>query len=91
MLTNTAIEDSVVDSTQCSIPEIPDPLEIAVALEDGLVTLRGTVESFGQRRAAADAARKVDGVFDVDNQLKVSLPTPTAARTTRSAAWRCRS
>ncbi len=75
MLTNTAIEDAVVDSLN-SDPRIPDPLEIAVALEDGIVTLRGNVESFGQRRAAANAAKKVDGVFDVDNHLKVSLPGP---------------
>jgi osmotically-inducible protein OsmY len=38
-----------------------------------MVTLRGTVESFSQRRAAADDARKVEGVYDLDNQLKVSL------------------
>ena len=73
MLTNTAIEDAVVDSFE-SDPRIPDPVEIAVALEGGTVTLRGTVESFGQRRAAAEDAKKVDGVYDVDDQLKVSLP-----------------
>ena len=54
-------------------PRIPDSLEIAVAADDGIVALRGTVESFSQRRAAAQDAKKVDGVYDVDNQLKVSL------------------
>ena len=54
-------------------PRIPESLEIAVAGDDGIVTLRGTVESFGQRRAAGQDARKVVGVYDVDNQLKVSL------------------
>jgi osmotically-inducible protein OsmY len=54
-------------------PRIPASLEVAVAADDGIVTLRGTVERFSQRRAAAQDARKVDGVDDVDNQLKVGL------------------
>jgi osmotically-inducible protein OsmY len=54
-------------------PRIPDSTEIAVAVEDGIATLRGTVESFGQRRAAARDARNVDGVYEVDDQLKVRL------------------
>ena len=32
-----------------------------------------SVESFSQRRAAAQDANEVDGVYDVDNQLKLSL------------------
>jgi hypothetical protein len=35
--------------------------------------LRGTVESFSQRRAASQAASKIDGVDEVDDQLKVNL------------------
>jgi len=35
--------------------------------------LRGTVERFSQRRAAVQDAKKIDGVYDVDDQLKVSL------------------
>ena len=42
-------------------------------MDDGIVTLRGTVESFSQRRAAAQDAKNVDGVYDLDNQLRVSL------------------
>jgi osmotically-inducible protein OsmY len=38
---------------------------------------RGTVESFSQRRAAGQDAYHVDGVYDVDNQLKVSLTGAT--------------
>ncbi|HEY2602979.1 MAG TPA: BON domain-containing protein [Thermoleophilaceae bacterium] len=73
MLTNTAIEDAVIDSLE-SDPRIPDPVEIAVASDGGSITLRGTVESFGQRRAAADDAKKIDGVYEVNDELKVSLP-----------------
>jgi hypothetical protein len=72
MLTDTPLADAVT-ATIDRDPRIPDSLEIAVAAGDGTVTLRGTVESFSQRRAAAQDAKKVEGVYDVDNQLKVSL------------------
>ena len=72
MLTNTPLEDAVISSLDLD-PRIPDSLEVAVSVEDGIVTLRGTVESFGQRRAAVEDTRKVHGVYEVDDQLKVSL------------------
>jgi osmotically-inducible protein OsmY len=72
MLTDTPLADAVMANLDRD-PRIPESLEIAVAADDGFVTLRGTVESFSQRRAAAQDANKVDGVYDVDNQLKVSL------------------
>jgi osmotically-inducible protein OsmY len=72
MLTNTALEDQVLAGLDLD-PRIPDPIEIAVSADGDTVTLRGTVESFRQRRAAAEDARQVEGVDDVDDQLKVSL------------------
>ena len=72
MLTDTPLADAVTASIDRD-PRIPDSLEIAVAADDGIVTLRGTVESFSQRRAAARDAKKVDDAYEVDNQLKVSL------------------
>jgi osmotically-inducible protein OsmY len=69
---DTPVEDAVISSLSLD-PRIPDSTEIAVAVEDGIATLRGTVESFGQRRAAARDARNVDGVYEVDDQLKVRL------------------
>jgi osmotically-inducible protein OsmY len=72
MFTDTPLADAVIASLDLD-PRIPDSLEIAVAADDGIVTLRGTVESFSQRRAAAQDAKNVDGVYDLDNQLKVSL------------------
>ena len=72
MLTNTPIAEAVIASLDHD-PRIPDSLEIAVSADGSLVVLRGTVESFGQRRAAAEDARKIEGVDEVDNELKVSL------------------
>ena len=72
MLTNSPLADEVLESFDLD-PRIPDSAEIAVAADGGMVTLRGTVESFAQRRAAAQDANKIQGVFDVDDQIKVNL------------------
>ena len=72
MLTNTALEDQVLASLALD-PRIPEPIEIAVSADGDTVALRGNVESFRQRRAAVEDAREVEGVFEVDDQLKVSL------------------
>ena len=72
MPTNTAIEDDV-RSTLDFDPRIPDPTDIAVSADDGTLTLRGTVGSFAQRRAAAQVAHNTDGVYDVENDLQVRL------------------
>jgi len=44
VLTNTRTEDEVISSITLD-PRIPDPVEIAVSGDGGIVTLRGTVES----------------------------------------------
>jgi osmotically-inducible protein OsmY len=54
-------------------PRLPAPDEIAVEARNGLVTLRGTVGSFGQERAAVAAARRQPGVSDVYDLLQVRL------------------
>jgi osmotically-inducible protein OsmY len=72
MLTDTPLADAVIATIEAD-PRIPDSLEIAVAADDGIVTLRGTVERFSQRRAAGQDAKLIDGTYDVDNQLKVNL------------------
>jgi osmotically-inducible protein OsmY len=72
VLTNTPLEDEVISSLDLD-PRIPDSIEIAVSADGGIVTLRGTVESFAQRRAATEDARRIDDVYEVDDQLKVDL------------------
>jgi osmotically-inducible protein OsmY len=54
-------------------PRIPYVDEIAVEAYGGAVTLRGTVGSFAQQRAAVADARRTRGVFDVFDELQVRL------------------
>ena len=46
---------------------------IAVSADDGVVTLRGTVGSFRQKREAKQDAERVYGVKNVDNELEVRI------------------
>ena len=52
---------------------LPHPAEIAVSEQEGTVTLRGSVTSFRQRRAAVDVARRVRGVRHVEDELGVDV------------------
>jgi osmotically-inducible protein OsmY len=56
-------------------PRIRDTDGIAVSADAGVLTLRGTVGSFHQKRAAATAAQRVRGVAAVRNELQVRLMT----------------
>ena len=46
---------------------------IAVSADDGVVTLRGTVGSFRQKREATQDAERIFGVKSVDNDLEVRI------------------
>jgi osmotically-inducible protein OsmY len=70
--TQTSIKDAVVQGIR-SDPRIPHPEEIAVFLDENAVMLRGTVGTFGQRRAAVKAANGVQGVDRVFDELSVHL------------------
>jgi hypothetical protein len=72
MPTKLKLEDAVRASLD-SDPRIHRPAEIAVSVDDGVVTLRGTVGSFIQRLAAVRDARKVEGVDDVFDHIEVRL------------------
>jgi len=54
-------------------PRIPDPGEIAVLGDGGIVRLRGTVGSFRQLRAAVEDAESIRGVYEVLDDLRVRL------------------
>jgi osmotically-inducible protein OsmY len=70
--TNATIEDDIRTALVLD-PRIPDPTEIAISAEAGAATLRGTVGSFGQRRAAVNDTQDVAGVYDVYDELEVRL------------------
>ena len=71
------INDSVmVDDVRAVLandPRLPAADEIAVDAFGATVTLRGTVGSFAQRRAAVADARRVGAVADVLDELNVRL------------------
>ena len=48
-----------------------DTLEIGIAVEDGMVTLTGHVESLQARVAAEEAVKRVEGVRSVANDLLI--------------------
>lgn len=51
-----------------------EPTEVGVEVDNGVVTLTGTVESFAKKYAAMEAAHRVAGVLDVANDIAVHLP-----------------
>jgi osmotically-inducible protein OsmY len=71
-MTNATIEADIISRLELD-PRLPAPDEIAVSAEYGGVTLRGTVGSFAQQRAAVDDARKTEGVDEVYDELQVRL------------------
>ena len=75
MPTEVRIEDAVREALDKD-SHLPHPAEVAVLVEDGVVTLRGTVGSFAQRHAAVRAARKVPGVKYLDDQIEVRVLDP---------------
>lgn len=54
-------------------PDI-DATDIAVAVKSGVVTLTGFVRSYSQKWEAERAAKRVDGVVGVANDIEVRLP-----------------
>ena len=72
MTTYVSIEHAVLEALRTD-PRLPNPEEVAVAVDEDAVTLRGTVGSFSQRRAAVRDARKIDGVRYVYDDLSVRI------------------
>jgi osmotically-inducible protein OsmY len=51
-----------------------DETEVGVEVDDGVVTLSGTVENYAKKIAAQEAAHRVAGVLDVANDIEVKIP-----------------
>lgn len=60
--------------------------QVSVATKNGVVTLRGKVDSPEAKSAAAEIARDIDGVKDVKNDLQVVPPAERKAVTTDDKA-----
>ncbi|MDB5840700.1 MAG: putative osmotically inducible protein [Herminiimonas sp.] len=54
-------------------PDI-DPIDIALAVKDGVVTLTGYVSSYAQKYEAEKDAKRIAGVVGVANDIEVRLP-----------------
>lgn len=48
--------------------------EVGVEVDEGVVTLTGTVSCYAKKVAAQEAAHQVAGVLDVANDIKVQVP-----------------
>ncbi len=70
-MSNNDLERSVTDELYWD-PKV-DNAAIAVSADDGVVTLRGTVGSFRQKREATQDAERVFGVESVKNDLQVRI------------------
>ena len=69
-------DNVIVDEIRAALEQdrrLPHPAEVAVSERAGTVTLRGTVASPGQRRAAVQIASTVPGVRNVEDELRVDL------------------
>ena len=73
MKSDSEIRDDVIEELRWE-PRISDPDAIGVAVRDGAVTLTGSVPSYAEKLAAAQAAERVYGVKAVANDLNVKLP-----------------
>ena len=74
-MSNEELQENVTDELRWD-PKINS--SIAVGADGGTVTLRGTVGSFREKRAAKKAAERVYGVTAVQNELSVQLMTEDA-------------
>jgi osmotically-inducible protein OsmY len=71
MKTDAELQQHVMDELKWE-PTI-HAAEIGVAVKDGVVTLSGSVDSYAKKWAAERAARRVFGVKEVAQEIKVTL------------------
>ncbi|MEA2586929.1 MAG: hypothetical protein QOF33_5014 [Thermomicrobiales bacterium] len=83
--TDAEILESVLAELEWD-PEVGRADDIAVLVEDAVVTLSGTVDSYAKKLAAERAALRVGGVRAVANDIAVRLVVPTHDRTDASIA-----
>jgi osmotically-inducible protein OsmY len=82
-ITDSQIQEDVIRELQWE-PSV-DAARIGVSVKNGVVTLSGYVQSYVEKWAAEDAAKRVYGVRAVANELEVRLP-PQKVRTDEDIA-----
>jgi len=73
MKTDKQLQCDVIDELQYE-PSV-DATKIGVIVQDGIVSLSGTVGSYAETYRAIHAAERVAGVKAVTNGIKVELPS----------------
>jgi len=79
----------IIEETRAALerdPRIAHAADVAVAERQGRVTLRGTVRSIHQRRAAVEIATSVPGVRAVEDGLRIDPRDHTRDAEIRGAA-----
>ena len=66
-MTDKQIQEDVMRELEWD-PEV-DSSEIGVAVEDGIVTLNGEVDSYWVKQAAEKAAKRVKGVKGIAHEI----------------------
>jgi osmotically-inducible protein OsmY len=72
MTSDAAIQQAVIE--ELTWDTRVDATDVGVEVDQGVVTLTGTVDSYAKRLAAQEAAHRVAGVLDVANDIRVHLP-----------------
>ena len=71
-------DDRIYDQVRMKLttdPDVKGGIGLDVAVKDGVVTLKGRVDTEKARNRATRLSKKVKGVKDVDNELTVGPPT----------------
>ncbi len=73
-LVDESVQHDVLEELQFD-PAVP-AADIGIRVNDGVVTLMGTVPNFAARHAAEEATKRVGGVRGIVNALEVLMPGP---------------
>jgi osmotically-inducible protein OsmY len=71
-------DDRIYDQVRMKLttdPDVKGGIGLEVVVKDGVVTLKGRVDTERGKNRATKLTHKVKGVKDVDNELQVGPPT----------------
>lgn len=73
-------DDGIKDRVEYALLKDPatDSYEVSVMVDDKVVTLKGTVDSYQERELCANVAKTVKGVVDLNNEIAVDYKTDRA-------------